>query len=77
VRYSTLELHVCGDWAFERGEFEQLLRPRNEGPPIHERGQYLWVYARNGDGIWRLARIAGAFIHRDEGEGDAAAGVDR
>jgi ketosteroid isomerase-like protein len=67
ARYTTIELHVLGDFAFERGSFAQRLVPRGEGVAEDESGQYFWVYARNSQGAWKIARIAGAFA-ADESE---------
>ena len=69
VRYTRLELHLSEQFAFERGEFTQALRPRAGGDPVHEHGQYLWLFTRNGDGVWRISRMAGAFVAEQPGEG--------
>jgi uncharacterized protein (TIGR02246 family) len=58
--YSTIELTVSGDFAFERGELRQRLTPKAGGPATHDAGMYLWIYAKR-DGAWQIARIAGTF----------------
>lgn len=62
ARYSPLEFNGCGGCVFERGEFEQELRPRGGGEVERQRGQYLWLFAKTDAGAWRIARIAGAFV---------------
>lgn len=64
--YSTIELKVAGDFAFERGIFAQELVPRAGGATEYDNGQYLWLYVKDTDGVWRLARIAGAFVSSTE-----------
>lgn len=61
ARYSTIEVNVASDFAYERGELAQELRPRAGGPAEYDRGEYLWIFRKGGDGTWRIARIAGAF----------------
>ena len=43
--YETAEVHISGDWAFERGSYW-------EGS-----GKRLWVYRRQPDGSWKISLI--------------------
>jgi ketosteroid isomerase-like protein len=52
----SAEIVIDGDLAFDRGSFTQMLRERETGVVIRERGHYLWVYARRAPG-WKLARV--------------------
>ena len=56
LTYSSAELQVMGDWAFERGSYAHTFTPRNGGPVEHERGSYLSLFRRDA-GQWRIARI--------------------
>jgi len=56
LTYSTAEITVSGDWAFERGTFCQTLTSR-AGGVSQEMGTYLRVYFNAGDGPWKAARI--------------------
>ena len=63
--YSTIELKVSGDLAYERGTLLQLLTPKSGGPVERDEGMYLWIYERR-DGIWRITRIAGSLSQAGE-----------
>lgn len=54
--YVIDEIHVHGDFAFDRGTFTQILVPKLGGPTLYEQGQFLRVYARI-EGRWKLARV--------------------
>ena len=57
IRYSSDEVQVRGELAFDRGTYSQTLTPRSGGAPIRESGQYLWLYARRPDGSWEFLRV--------------------
>jgi ketosteroid isomerase-like protein len=63
--YSTIELKVSGDLAYERGTLLQLLTPKSGGPIERDEGMNLWIYKRH-DGLWQIARIVGSFTPADE-----------
>jgi uncharacterized protein (TIGR02246 family) len=65
VSYSTIELAVSGDLAYERGVLRQQLTPRSGGAIERDEGMYLWIYTRRG-GQWRIARITGTFKPAEE-----------
>jgi ketosteroid isomerase-like protein len=72
VSYSTIELKLAGDLAFERGTIAQELVPRDGGVTEYDSGQYLWLYAKGPDGVWKVARIAGALVgHLEEERGES------
>lgn len=50
------EVHVAGDWAFERGSYKITLSPRAGGEPVQDVGKYLTIYERQDGGQWRIAR---------------------
>jgi ketosteroid isomerase-like protein len=49
VSYSTIELAVSGDLAYERGRLRQQLTPRSGGTIEQDEGMYLWIYARRDE----------------------------
>ena len=57
LEHVTAEVIVNGDVAVERGSFSQTLTPKSGGDQIHERGQYLRMFARDHAGSWKLARV--------------------
>lgn len=63
--YSTIELTVSGDLAFERGALVQKLTPKSGGPIQQDQGMYLWIYVRRGE-RWQIARIAGTLTTAEE-----------
>jgi len=56
VKYTTDEIVVSGDWAFERGTAVETLTPKDGGAAQTSNAKYLWLYHRNG-GTWELARL--------------------
>jgi uncharacterized protein (TIGR02246 family) len=54
VEFEPLRVEVAGDMAYEAGRCKALV-PAATGKRREERGKYLWVLARQGDGEWKLA----------------------
>jgi ketosteroid isomerase-like protein len=50
------ELHVAGDLAIDQFGWAVDSTPRAGGSPIHDEGQCIWVWRRQRDGAWRVAR---------------------
>jgi uncharacterized protein (TIGR02246 family) len=55
-RWSSEEIVVFGDWAFDRGTFTATLTPKDGGEPIQDKGRYIWILKRQADGSWKYAR---------------------
>jgi uncharacterized protein (TIGR02246 family) len=53
VEVDPLRVEVVGDMAYEAGRFSALI-PGSTGKRREERGKYLWVFARQSNGEWRL-----------------------
>jgi ketosteroid isomerase-like protein len=47
-------MEVAGDMAYEAGRCKALV-PGAAGKRREERGKYLWVFARQSNGEWKLA----------------------
>ncbi len=74
ISYTSAEVRIDGDRAFDRGLFAFTATPRAGGATNHETGKYLWLYVRPPDGGWKLSR---AIMSLDEPERDAThAGLD-
>jgi len=54
VELEPLRVEVVGDLAYEAGRCKALV-PSAVGKRREERGKYLWVCARQGNGEWKLA----------------------
>ncbi|HUA15118.1 MAG TPA: DUF4440 domain-containing protein [Verrucomicrobiae bacterium] len=54
VEVEPLRLEVAGDMAYEAGRWKALV-PSAAGKRREERGKYLWVFARQSNGEWKLA----------------------
>ena len=54
VEVDPLRVDVAGDMAFEAGRCKALV-PGAAGKRREERGKYLWVFARQSNGEWKLA----------------------
>ena len=57
AQYTSQEIVVLGDWAFDRGTVRSTLTPKSGGAPILETGKYLWLYRRHPDGSWKQTRV--------------------
>ena len=56
-KWSPLETVVAGDIAYQRGEFDIDMTPKNNGvSPIRSTGKYLHIYQRQDDGNWLMIR---------------------
>jgi uncharacterized protein (TIGR02246 family) len=53
VEMEPLRVEVVGDLAYEAGRCKALV-PGSAGKRREERGKYLWVCGRQGDGEWKL-----------------------
>ena len=54
--YQSSEAVVSGDWAFDRGTYDQTVTPKAGGAAVTEHGKYLWLLHRGADGSWKYAR---------------------
>jgi len=54
VELEPIRLDVVGDFAYEAGRCKALV-PSAAGKRREERGKYLWVFARQANGEWKLA----------------------
>lgn len=50
------EVHVVGDWAFERGAYTINLIHKTGGEPMQDIGKYITIYRRQPNGAWGMAR---------------------
>lgn len=58
VTEDTDEILVDHDIAVQRGTFLEILQPQR-GDPVTLRGRYLFVWHRQADGSWKIARGMG------------------
>ncbi len=54
VEVEPLRVDIVGDFAYEAGRCKAL-SPSSTGKRREERGKYLWVFARQANGEWKLA----------------------
>src|SRR5207249_600842 len=54
---SVAEVEVAGDWAFDRGTYTLKLTPKSSGSASNEAGNYLFLFHRQVDRSWKLARV--------------------
>ncbi len=50
------ETVVAGDWAWEWGHLSGSMRPIDGGQATQIEGKYFYVYQRQADGSWKIAR---------------------
>jgi ketosteroid isomerase-like protein len=65
IAYTSAEMRIIGDWAFDCGTFSVAATPKEGGVTEYPHGKYFWLYSRDGDGGWKLARM---FVSLDEQE---------
>lgn len=53
--WSSEELVVAADWAFNRGTYSGTFTPKAGGEPVQEEGKYIWILHRQADGSWKYA----------------------
>jgi uncharacterized protein (TIGR02246 family) len=56
IIYTSAEMRVFGDIAFDRGTFAFSVVRRTGGPSELNVGKYFWLYERVGE-AWKLARV--------------------
>jgi uncharacterized protein (TIGR02246 family) len=52
------DLAVSGDLAYVIGRYREVLQPR-EGAPVDNRGRFVFIWKRQPDGTWKIARSVG------------------
>jgi uncharacterized protein (TIGR02246 family) len=53
--FTSSQIHVSGDTAFERVEYAASSRPARGGSEVRDVGKGLHVYRREPNGAWKLA----------------------
>ena len=51
------EVVVTGDWAFARGVYQATYTTIADGTQTQARNDNLWLFHRESDGSWRIARM--------------------
>lgn len=54
IRLTAAQVEISGDLAIERGAYDEVLTPKNEGRTLREVGKYVSVIRRGDDGKWRF-----------------------
>jgi uncharacterized protein (TIGR02246 family) len=57
IEYTSTQIQVDGDQAFDRGSYSQTVTPKDGGAALASQGKYWWFYARADDGNWRQTRV--------------------
>ena len=69
ITYTSAEVHLCGDMAFDRGTFAFSVAPRTGGPSEVNVGKYFWLYERSAE-TWKLKRIIVCLDERSDASGE-------
>ena len=56
ITITTDETEILGDCAFERWSSTLTLTPRLGGEPVQNKTKGIWIWKRQTDGTWKLAR---------------------
>lgn len=54
--YTSSDLTLAGDWAFERLTFNLGMTPVAGGESVQETGKCIHIYKRQADGSWKIAQ---------------------
>ena len=54
--YTSSDLTLLGDWAFERLTMNLTITPVAGGDPVTESGKCIHIYKRQSDGSWKIAQ---------------------
>ncbi len=57
VKMENDEVEIINDWAFIRGKYTMSLKPKAGGDTLEEKGKYLDLMRRQGDGEWKFSRL--------------------
>ena len=56
LEISPQELEIAGSWAFDRFDWTMETTPTGAGETVHDNGKCVWIWRREPDGAWKLAR---------------------
>ena len=56
ITMSSDELIGAGDRVVDRTSYTIVLTPRSGGPAIQDSGTCFWIWERDADGSWKIAR---------------------
>ena len=56
LEYTSSEVTILGDWAFETYTATATLTPRDGGDALVEHARGIHIYRRGADGAWKIAR---------------------
>lgn len=65
ITYTSDEVQILGELAFDRGTFAFRAAFKDGHDPAAVTGKYMWIYRRDGEGAWKLWRW---MVTRDEDE---------
>ena len=54
--FTTDEIEILGDWAFERFSSAVTVTPRSGDVSMNSKSKGIWIWKRQTDGTWKLAR---------------------
>lgn len=57
IEYTSEEIVVGEEFAFDRGSGRTVHTPIDEGEPVKHAGNYLWLYRRNPENEWKQYRV--------------------
>jgi hypothetical protein len=73
ITYTSAEVQIVGDMAYDRGTFSVSVAARTGGPTEVSTGKYFWMYARSGE-TWKLTRV---IVCLDESAAQASSRINR
>jgi ketosteroid isomerase-like protein/catechol 2,3-dioxygenase-like lactoylglutathione lyase family enzyme len=74
ITYTSDEVAVAGDLAFDRGTFGFSVTPKDGGDTTDVTGKYLWILARGAEEKWLITRLIAS---RDDSGGEERVEAER
>ena len=65
------DLAVSGDLAYFIGRYHEVLQPR-QGAAVEDAGRFVFIWKRQSDGTWKIARSVGTDLAKAAGVAPAA-----
>lgn len=69
VAYTSDEVSISGDIAFDRGRFAFTVAPKEGGGASRVTGKYLWILKRTGADDWLVTRLIASRDAEDDMDG--------
>jgi uncharacterized protein (TIGR02246 family) len=57
AEFTSMEVKVIGDWAFDRGTYSEKITPKAGGESMQALGKYIAILEKQADGSWKYTHV--------------------